>query len=295
MSTMYYAAFDASLFGSLGKITLTRAAFSDIEVSFADVTDTAVDGTSTSSIFFHAVYDGLNVYQRVTGQDPQSTVKLQHYARRTWARALSAALNAAASSASWTTPDGFNFNQITSTGLYTLSSGYAIGYAFSTAAGAALMGFSSLTGSANTTHSGTLVPTYTIAATLPSVSQNTPNFEPDGIANHWETDSGSGGGTSRTVSPQYRTFVQEFETKAKTIREAAVSAHPWTFDHLKEHCRGQFAFIVIDGFGAGTNEVFSLRTGSTSKHPRRATEGNDAQFHIDFDTSVEGTIAVYTP
>lgn len=291
---MYYVAFDLSVSSGLGSLTLTRAASSDIAVTLGSVTGTRVDATTTSSIFFHAV--GSDAAQRVTGQDPSSTIKLLHYSRAPYAQSLQTALRAAATAAGWANPNNITVTHATTTGIYTIAaSGYTIGYTFSTAAGGALLSFTDLSEAAASSHTGTIVPTYAISATLPSVSLDTPNYEPRGIANHVETDNGTGGGMSRSVSPQYRRFRQEYETKEKTRRAFAASTHPYTFEHMRTDCRGQYAFMIIDGFGAATNEVFSFRTDSTHFEPMRASEGNDAQYHIDFDCVVEGTMASYSP
>lgn len=292
---MYYVAFDTAAL-SLGTLTLTRSAFSDVEVDLDDVSTTAVDGTSTGTIFFHAV--GSDTAQRVTGEDPDGTIKLTHYARQPFALALQKALRDEATAESWTNASSITVTHSTTTGFYTISiaaAAYNVALAFSLTVGRQLLSFASLTSASASSHTGTIVPSYAISATLPSVSMDTPNYEPRGIANHVETDLGTGGGTSRSVSPLYRRFRQEYETKEKTRREFAASTHPWTFQHMREWCRGQYAFMIIDGFGAGTNEVFSFRTDSTSFDSQRHGEGNDAQYWIDFDCVVEGTMASYSP
>ena len=291
---MYYVAFDADA-ASLGTLTITRSAFSDVVVDLDDITATSVGGTSGATIFFHAVYDSVNINQRVTGQDRDSTIKLTHYARTSYGVALTIALRLGASGAGWSNPNDLTASHNAATGIYTISHTSAIGYAFSLTAGRQLLGFTSLTsGGAATSHVGTAIPTYSISPTLQFVSLDTPNYEPRGIGNHIETDLGTGGGTSRSVAPLYRRFRQEYETKEKTRREFAASTHPYTFQHMREDCRGHNAFMVYDGF-ASTIEVFSFRTDSTHWESNRHGDGNDLQYWIDFDCVVEGTMGTYSP
>jgi hypothetical protein len=178
------------------------------------------------------------------------------------------------------------------TGLVSVAYTTTFSLTWSSATGRALCGFSADQSGASS-YTGTVVPTYVIKPTLDAVSLPTPNFEPDNIAAHAVADDGSGFGTERYVSPIYRDWVQQFEVKAKTQRLFAASTHPWTLQHLFEHCRGRWPFLVISGFGSdsSSNEAFSLRTEGTSWKPDRASFMDDAQFHVPFKTVVEGTAA----
>jgi hypothetical protein len=122
------------------------------------------------------------------------------------------------------------------------------------------------------------------------------NYEPQSIANHLQTDAGEGFGISRSVSPVWRDWYQQFETKAKTYRVSADAGdtagdHPWTLQHLFEHCRGEYPFLVVEGFNESSSiEVFALRTEGTPFVPQRAAPAWDAYFHVPFRCSVIGQV-----
>lgn len=292
MVMLYSAAFDVTLPG-LGTMTLSTSGESDAVVNLATMGSLAVDGVSTSNIYNH--YNGFAAY-RAVGQDPAASSNLLNYARANFSEIVEYYGEAALLAATWTSPAGFevSFQYATSPPTYTISwptANFTI--AWSTAAGRALFGFAADSSTPATTHTGTLCPTYVYVPTLQAVSDNTPNFEASEIANHVASDGGSGFGLQRTVVPVYRDWKQEFETKALTMRANAASPLPWTMQHLFEHCRGQFAFIVASGFGESFDEYFSFRTESTRWNPQRHTPGNDAQFFHDFRCTVEGTVTTY--
>jgi len=295
---LYVASFDAALTGA-GNITLSTAGESDAVVDLATLTNTDVEGTGTSSVFWHNEPSNATTSTniRIAAQDPNSTARLTYFSRRSFGKALEVALEAAMTG--WTTPSDLSISWSRTTGFYTIAWPHAnFTITFATAIGRALLGFSG-TQSGGTSYTSTLMPRYVIEPTLDTVSNNTLNYEPRGIANHGETDSGKGFGLARSTSPLYRDWSQEFETKEKTNRTSAATAHPWTFQHLFEHCRGQFPFAVVNGgFGDSAftaDEAFSLRTDSTHWDARdfRATPGNDSQFHIPFRCHVEGFFETY--
>jgi hypothetical protein len=287
---MYSVAFDAADSDvSYGTLTVATAGKTSIVITFANLTATSMDATTTSSVFFH--YDTISNL-RITSQDPLGTTRRGEIATSPFAAAINAAMFTAATANSWSSPSSLVMGFNTSTGIYTFSYTTTFSLTWTVAAGRALCGFSANQSGASS-YTGTVVPTFTLLPTLDAVCLNTPNYEPDSIATHVVADDGGGFGTERYVSPIYRDWVQQFEVKAKTMRASAASTHPYTFQHLIEHARGRWPFIVLRGFGSDTalDEVFSLRTESTSWKPDRASFMDDAQFHIPFKTVVEGTLA----
>lgn len=296
---IYTAAFDAAVL-TLGTITLATAGESDAVVTLSSITNVDVEGNVTeSSVFWHNEPSNATTSTniRINGEDPSSTVRLGTMSKRSFAKALEVALEA--QMGGWTTPTDLAVSWSRTTGYYTISWPHAnFTITFSLAAGRGLLGFSG-TQSGATSYTSTLMPTYVIDTTVDTVSENTINYEPRAIGNHGETDGGKGFGLARTVSPLYRDWRQEFETKEKSVRLSAAAAHPWTFQHLFEHCRGQLPFAVVNGgFGATAftdDEAFSFRGDSTHWAAKafRATPGNDSQFNIPFQCVVEGTFGTF--
>lgn len=292
MTMLYIAAFSASEH-ALGDITISRTAHPSITVDMSAVDHFDAETNSVSAnVFWHYAPAGETTSTSigVIGQDLENTQNLGSFSRRSWGRALQADIRAAMVSAgTWTSSD-FTISYSISTGYYTIAYSDTITVTFESAVGRQLLGFSADISTPAASSTGTVVPTYVYAPTLQSVSDNTPNYEPDGIANHIVTDSGRGTGLSRSTSPIYRDWRQEFETKERTMRANASSTYPWTIDHLITHCRGQYPFCVVSGFGDSFDEVFSLRSECTSFKPQRHSPGNDAQFFHEFKTVVEGTM-----
>jgi hypothetical protein len=170
-------------------------------------------------------------------------------------------------------------------------------FEFSTLLGAKLLGFQDIaeTSSAST-HASDAVPWFTIIPTLESVSEPTLEYEPDNIASHVVPDDASEGfGITRQESPRYVDWVQQFEPKALVEPGAAVSAAPFTYRHLFEHCRTIFPFAVVYGFPVRVLdelpipiELFFLRSEGARFTPDRATPGSDSQFHVPFRTHAIG-------
>lgn len=283
MANRYFAGFDVSAL-TLGTITLSTAGKSDAVVTLSSVTDTAGDSTTTS-LFCHPL-----AFASQTSQGSAGSSVLQEWSAVSYAAALQTDLRAAATAQSWVSPSNINVTCSASTGIYTIAYSTAtFSIAWSTAAGRNFLGYSG-NQSGGTSYVGDQTPTYIIAPTLTDVSDPTTNYEPGSIASHAMADDGTGFGIARTESPIYRDWIQQFETKAKTLRLSAASAHPWTFQHLFEHCRTVYPFYVTSSFNAGSNyEAFKLREDGCSFKPERATPGNDTQFHVPFRCHVLGT------
>jgi len=281
---MYYAGFKLSAVAGLGTLTLGTSGKSNLVITLGTMTENDADGSATS-LMFHAPAGPA-----YTAEDGSGSSRLREYAVAHFSEVLEAAIRVAATSATWTTPNGLTVTIAEATGIITFA--YSVQnftLTWSTAAGRAMCGFAANQSGAQS-YVGTVVPTYCISPTLPAASNNTPNYELSSIANRVITDEGQGAGVSRFSSPLIRDWTQQFETKEKTFAANAASTHPWTFEHMFRHCRGQYPFAVVDGFGGSTDEAFFFRTEGTIWRPDRASDGNDAQFHIPFQTYVEAVI-----
>jgi hypothetical protein len=280
---MYYAGFDLSQVSGLGTLTLATAGKSSIVITLGSITDNDSNSVA-SSLFFHAPNNPNYIAVDSSGDD-----RLLNYSVASFAQALYGDMVEGAIAQSWTSPASLVCTIAEATGLISFTYPVAnFSLTWSTAAGRQFCGFASNQSGAQS-YTGTIVPPYCISPTLPSASNWTVDYEPTGIANHIIADDGQGYGVSREVSPVCRDWVQQFETKEKTFTANATSTHPYTYEALIKHCRGQYPFAVVDGFGDTADYVFFLRSESTQWHPERASDGNDAQFHIPFKTWVEGT------
>ena len=180
---------------------------------------------------------------------------------------------------------------------YTLEYSATFTVTFGSAETAYLFGFNTLILSGSASYTSTSTPWGVIVPILSAVSSPTTNYEPDGISNQAVSASGAVTGLSRSVAPIYRDWVQQYESKEKTLRISALSSHPFTHQELFEACRTGLPFVVIDGFGetddVHNKEVFFLRTEGSMFKCERATDSNDAQFHISYKTVVAGYIAPF--
>lgn len=284
MAMFYSAGFDVSAL-TTGTITLATAGETDVVVTMSTVTATAGDSTTTS-LFNHAVD-----MTTIVGSDPDGSARFQEFAASTYATALQTALRADATSKAWASPGNIDVTYALATG-YTITFTATITVTWSAAVGRQLMGFSSSPQSGASTYSSDETATYVISSTLASVSEPTTSYEPMGVASFASSDSGIGYGISRTTAPLHRDWVQQFETKAKTLRLEAATPNPWTYQHFFEHCRTVYPFIVYNGGFNDTNltQAFYLREDGAMFKPDRASPGNDTQFHIPFKALVVGSL-----
>lgn len=176
---------------------------------------------------------------------------------------------------------------------YTLSYSATFTITFGTIETAHLFGFTTLTLSGSASYTSTVTPWGIIRPVLSAVSSPTPNYEPETIANQAVSSSGAVTGLSRSTSPIYRDWVQQYESKENTFRLSAVADQLFTHQELFECVRTSLPFVVVDGFGSPddySREVFYLRVEGSNFKTDRATDSNDAQFHIAYKTIVVGAI-----
>jgi hypothetical protein len=200
-------------------------------------------------------------------------------------------MQAAANTATWSTPAGLTVAYSASTNRYTIAySVQNVSFSFSTGAGAALLGYTNTSHSGDDSYEGEYAPDYTIEPTQPNASLSRLNFELEDIASQAVSASGISFGLSRAIVPIGRNWVQQYEVAEKTFRLDAATAHPFTFQELFEWSRTSRSFIVYDGFGDEEATVHTLRADGSSWSNATiayASEANTAQSHISFRTLVE--------
>lgn len=309
-NAMYYAAWFhlgvLNAHSSLGTLTIKRSGQPDLVITLGTMTRNDVDGVPSQ--FF--VHGPINTIFSIQGNDPLLTTRYRHYAARQLGSQLALQLASAAATAGWTgTPDfvGTQFFESVAgvaTAKYRLAASslnnITTQYQFSTMAGALLFGAAG-TGlsAAATTHDFPNIPYFVVKPTLQQVSAPSEeysglDYEPIGIASFVQSDNGMGYGNARLAAPKFRSWMQQYEVKARIYRQLAASANPWTFEHLFEHCRSIYPFYVAHGGFADANDypVFMLRDDGNAHAPRAASIANHAQIHQPFRCVSIGTIAV---
>jgi hypothetical protein len=292
---LYHIAFDISTSfeylgssESLGSITLETSGKPDVVVAGSTLASTTVSGAAATTLFQHSKYP----LGHTTGPDRAKTARLATtHPTDSLATVLQTALRDEATTQGWTTPSGITVSVSDTTGAYTIAySVQTFNIVFSSSLTRSFWGFSADVDSAQT-YTSDQTPLYIIVPTSSDVSDfggmAALDYEPQSPASVAAADSGDVFGISRSVEHVYRDWFQQYETKAKTIRENAVGAHLMTFQEHFEMARS-YPFVVMGAFGKSFDEVFHLRTEGTQWSPQRATPGNDNQFHIPFQCHVIG-------
>lgn len=285
MAMYYFPSFDVAQVYNLGSITLATSGKTSISIPFSAIAGPDQSSIGTTRYLGHYQVNGT---WQINGLDPNATPRFADYSTVSFGRALRTALRAFATAFGWTSPTSIDV-----TSYYTISYSLPFTVVFSTAEGRAFMGFSASQGSTPSTFfTSDYTPNYMIAPTLTATSDHVPDFEPDGVGNHTIADDGSGFGISRTVSPLFMDWIQQYELVAKVFRLRAAASHPYTFQQLFEDCRGERPFIVSSGFGENFDRAFSFRNEGIAWKPSFAGPEKRAgsMAHIPFRCVSEGKV-----
>ncbi len=273
-------------------ITMSTAGKTNISVDVAALAVLNGSSTRVVSLLCHHTTPLTNI----NGEDVDGNEgALISMAQSPISSLLQAALRTDATAKSWTSPSSITVSFSMTTFVYTIAySGAAItAISWANAQTRALFGYASnFSGSSNSVAS-TLTPRFVITPTLDAVSVDTDplNVDVPDLTASAVNSVGQSWGLFRSTQPFYRSWRQEFETKAKTLRQAASTSHPSTFQELFEVCRTTRPFVVVDGWGDGRTEMFYLKPSSSAWKPERAGGlTNDAQFHVAFDALVAGVL-----
>jgi hypothetical protein len=128
-------------------------------------------------------------------------------------------------------------------------------------------------------------PYYVLVGALGARSEVSDDYEPDGIVEAEESDSGEVYAISRTTAPVYHDWIVQFESKAATFERNAASGVPWTWQHFVKHVRSEEPFLVVDDLGTS---VHKLRPESARFKPTRQSPDYDNHWHIPFMTYLLG-------
>lgn len=287
MTFCYQASIDLAdpRFG-LGTVSIATAGKTTVSVNISTLSADTFEGDGTCTIFNHN-YIGLGY---CVGEDREaSTWMRQSFSELSLASRVQSSIRSAAIAAGWSSDAesiGFGFNP--STLIYDIDYTANITVTFGNAETASLFGFSTLSHTGALQYLSDIVPYGIIRPVLSAVSSPTSNFEPEGIASQAISSSAAVSGLTRSIAPIYRDWIQQYETKEKTLRLQALAAHPFTHQELFEISRTNIPFVVVDGFGDGLDEVFFFRGEGSNWRCERASDGNDAQFHISYKAVVAG-------
>lgn len=286
----YLGGFDcADTANGFSTIQVATSGKTTISVNLAALSSTTTDGSSTTTVYSHY---GVGLGDMLSEDRRGSNGMATSYASVGFAVLVQNALQAAATAAGWAGTAAnivCSFNAITL--FYTFSYSATATFTFGNTSTRVLFGYGGTSLSGASSYVGTLLPNFVIRPLLTATSSSTTNYEPDSISSQAVSNAGTAFGLDRSAVPLYRDWVQQYETKAHTLRRSAASTEPFTFQELFESCRASLPFVVMNGFGDGIDEAFRFRPESTWK-PERASDGNDAQFHIPFKCLVQGYSAV---
>jgi hypothetical protein len=297
VGVLYMPFFDMSLL-PLGTFTLEDHVNEEIVI---DLDAAALLGSGylvSSSIFSHGGSALLGYYSSGPLQLGVAERIYPEFSMVSPATLLQTLIRTEATALSYTNPNGFTVVFNKSTARYTIAHPtVATSYLFNAAEGRRLFGMPASGGPA-LSHVGTKTPNYVVNAALPDVAEESLPNEPDGIANHITADNGRGTGIAREVAPLHKNWVQPYEPKLKTLRILGVQPDnaddPFTHQHLYEHCRGEWPFVLDgvarDGDTYGVAQIHSLRNDGLSFTPVRETPGSGNQFSVPYRTVFEGVI-----
>jgi hypothetical protein len=291
MTFCYLPCFDVSDTDyGFGTITMSTAGKTNISASIPSLSSFNGDFTIGVSTFSHYPTG----WSGATGEDvDDNTGALKLGSFFSFGESLQATLRTDATAKSWTSPSSISVTFSTTTLLYTIAySGAAMtAITFSNSQSRVLLGFAANFSGSSNSQTGTLTPRFCISPTLSAVSvaDEPLNVDVPKLTAEATNAIGQRWGLFRSTQPFYRNWHQEHETKAKTIRQSAVAAHPSTFQELFEACRTARPFVVVNGWGDSRNELFYLRPSSCAWKPRRSGgDLDDAHFDIGFQCLCAG-------
>lgn len=285
---MYAASFDLRKLLP-GAIELTRdGVYPSITLNLNTLT--AVNAYLTQTSVFNFIVRGADADLR--GFDYERSDLLAAMSVSNFHNTVGVALRSLAADAGWPNPTNIScaFDVTTRLVTFTYTSELLTGITFGSFMAYRLFGFAGdWTGSADTA-AGTDLPWSVIVPLLDGQSMLTPVYESDPVAKSAFSATGRTYGIARTGTVRRRSWVQQYETLARTFRKWAPSApDEFTYQGLFESCRAGLPFGVVTP--DGDVEAYSFDDGADAFHPKAATIGNADQFHIPFNVIALATDA----
>lgn len=274
----YYATFDARDLPS-GDITLTKSGGGSITVTPRLLNN--FNAYSAQTTFFNYLLS--NTWH---GFDLAGTSHLKALTQYTFFEALMLNLRVAASFVGWPSPTTIDviFNPATRRVTVSYPTGIT-NITFANAGLRRLFGFASDFSGSSTSVAGTQLPTYIVEPTIDGASSASIVFERAPVSSLAYSATGRSYSVARTVAPMYRSWVQQYETRAKVFQRFAAGApSEYTYQDLFEDCRTRLPFAVYEGFNDSTYSAYAFEKNEDSFRPMPAVPGSADQFHIQFRT-----------
>lgn len=265
-----------------GSVTF-RCASAEFTVALTSLVTTLANGQA-SSVYNHV---GTNQF---AGEDGVILSEASYgFCTFSFADVFVEAMQTAAGATAWPDPSRL---QVVGNGdpyRFTYSDRLFTAIEFSNSAAMRLFGFTAnFSGSAESV-TGTGTPNFIISPILSAVTTEETNgyiYEPSKISAAATSAAGMQYGLARTQPPLFRNWMQQSETRAKTLRGQAIATHPCTHQLLVESCRSVYPFVVVDGFGDGFDYLFRLRPEgamwTTNVCARAGGDMDDALFDIQY-------------
>lgn len=279
ISYFYEAAFDlSSLPGNTFNIKFSASGENEVQVTAADVLAEVTNGKSR-------IFHKLNLNADFTPADPYGPAAYADYADCDFAAALQAAMITAA--VAWAGKD-FTVS-LSTTGYYTIARTGAFVLEPQNDFSKRLLGLYFYTSpGSHSSHTGTEHPWFIVVPTLDCISLVSDKYEPAKIASQAIPDSMAlPYGLTRTASPNYYDWTQQFEGKARVFTYEMVVPHVWPFESLVKYCRTVWPLIL---YTDGASLVCFLREEGSFFKPIRTHPDFDDYWHIPFKTLLLGTI-----
>jgi hypothetical protein len=282
---LYLAGFDISIL-SPGTLTIADGANPNI-VATLNLLDGEDANGDASRLLFH--YDAEFT---ITSQDRHQDARLRKWSRKPLSVCLTESMQTAATANGWSNPSSLVCTFSNSTGLYAFSRTGNFSLTWSSNVGRALFGVAAgqdQSGSAS--YQFSILPTYALLPQLRHVADTMASQEEDGAGSAVVNAAGEAHGISRYRPVFRRDWRQAWEPKERVLIDEAETARPWTHQHLYEHCRDGYPFIVRDGgFGVGADEVFKLRNDGMRRENDFAAPQYAAKHGVPYRCWVMGKI-----
>jgi hypothetical protein len=299
MGVTYSAAFDIAAIrdGLTGtdysfSMTITGAGsgvgYTPITIAPADFVTYAGSGSATR--YAHGV-DGISLYDT---ENHEAVPMFQDYGQASFYNALLTTINAKAFALGGWPADAFTISF--GSDRYTISRAngtWTFTIQWAESASRWLLGFSADQNTPGTTFPGDLTPMYWINSVMDGRSLDRENdYEPDGIAAIAISDSAtSHAGVSRSTAPKMRSWFQHFEPVESVCKSRISGTVRFTFEHLFEHCRCEFPFVVDDGVERMAC-VFTAEGAVFTGKQRPGGPGDDVHMHVPFNVWHAGDLPV---
>lgn len=222
---------------------------------------------------------GANALSWSTGQYAHIDLSSAGVSHTEWAAQLQSSLNAVMS-------ETFTVTYSVTNRQYTIAATGAFTTTAQSTDFAALMGLSGLITSTTSKVSDVNV-FYARPVVAGALSDMSGPEEPGGVAEEADAGASTHYGLADADVPELRRFTISHEAKAVALKDEALAADPWTWEHLIEHARNVEPIATYDGT---TTITYYQLADSASKRGwlQRAVPNYDEWWSLQFSTRRKG-------